>query len=284
VPRRIGRNEDVGEALWRLTAADIAGAQALLGATGPREERIHGARQRLKRARSLVRVLQPALGPAGEELNQSLAAVARLLAGARDADAAAASARGLRATASGNQAIGLDRVVADLDDRAARLHAAATPVEEAARRLGLIETELAALRVPVDGAELFDRALKRSYTRGRSALERADLSLSTTDLHRWRKTVKDLWHLVTLAGRRLPKRSGRVARRLHRLAELLGTDHDHAMLAERLALAPTADPALIEQLGLIARERRAIERAAFAAGRKAYRKAPKKFRRAMRLA
>ena len=101
-------------------------------------------------------------------------------------------------------------------------------------------------------------------------------SLATPDLHSWRKAVKDLWYLLRLGRRRLPKRAAGMAAKLGRLGETLGLDHDHAMLAERLALSPTGDPALMRQLSLIARERRWLKSESFALGAGIYKRKPKK--------
>jgi len=56
------------------------------------------------------------------------------------------------------------------------------------------------------------------------------------------------------------------------------------MLAERLALSPTGDPALMQQLSLIAKRRRALEAEAFSIGNRLYHKKPKRFRKSMRFA
>src|SRR5690606_38620697 len=97
---RIGGDEAIGGALIRLLADDVAKAREGLAGEGPADIRIHRARQRLKRARSLLRVLRPALGRPAERLKDGLAGSARMLSGARDADAAAASARNLLAGAA----------------------------------------------------------------------------------------------------------------------------------------------------------------------------------------
>src|SRR5437667_374627 len=148
---RIGRREPVGKALRRLVADDLNAAQADLRGNGSAEERIHRVRQRLKRLRTLLRVLKPAL-----------------------------------------------------------------PGEVAATT----------------------RALARSYRKGRHAMAQAQSSVSTPDLHRWRKAVKDYWNLLRLGRKRLPRAVRSSAGDLAHLGELLGLDHDHAVLAERLALSP----------------------------------------------
>ena len=106
---------------------------------------------------------------------------------------------------------------------------------------------------------------------------RAETSLATPDLHQWRKAVKQLWFLLRLDRKRLPKHGDRIAAELERLGELLGTDNDHAMLAEKLALSPTGDVSLMGQLSLIARRRNALEAEAFDLGAKIYKHPPAGF-------
>jgi len=73
------------------------------------------------------------------------------------------------------------------------------------------------------------------------------------------------------------------ARRLEKLGNLLGLDHDHAMLAEKLALSPTADLSLMSQLGVISKRRQALEAKAFDRGARLYAKKPKAFARRLKL-
>jgi CHAD domain-containing protein len=284
MPHRIGKREDIGSGLARLIADDLAAARRALVADGPAEARIHRARQRLKRVRSVLRVLRPEVGTRATRSIGRLRDAARLLAGARDADAAAASARSIKAAqAQAGDNAGFDRVVAYLDYEARETHARAVSTDEAIKLLAAAERDLARLPADIDGRALLERAIDKTFRRGRTARRRAEFSLATPDLHRWRKLVKELWHLLRLARKRLPKRAGGLAVRLERLSELLGLDHDHAVLAERLALSPGGDPALLQQLSLIAKERRALEAEAFALGARIYSDKPKKFRRRMPL-
>jgi CHAD domain-containing protein len=273
---RIGRHEAIGDALWRLLHDDVRKARRELAADGRREERIHRVRQRLKRARSVLTVLAPGFGSSASDIRRTLSGAGRLLAGARDADVAAATARGLRETAVDGDA-GLDRVVAKLDRKAVEAHRHTTPVDEVIDRLAAVEARLAEVGSDFDGEKCFGRAIAGSYKKGRKAMRRARSSLSTPDLHAWRKRVKDLWHLVRLGRKQLPPRVAGMAEDLARLGDVLGFDHDHAVLAERLALAPDADHSLMRQLSMIAAERRALEKEAFALGAKLYDRKPKAF-------
>jgi CHAD domain-containing protein len=284
VAHRVGTKEDVAAALLRLLCDDLNGALAELGAAGPREDRIHRVRQRLKRVRTILRVLEPRFGDRAVEARHGVAGVARLLASARDADVVAASARALaEATAGMDGDVGFDRVVKVLDDEAAIAHRKNTPFVEVKRRLTAIAVSVAEFGTEFDGGQLFDAALKRAYRRGQRAMRQAETSLATPDLHRWRIAVKRLWHLVRLARRQLPGEGRRLANRLNRLGDLLGLDHDHAMLAEKLALSPAGDPALLRQLSVIAERRRELEKEAFELGARIYRRRPRSFARRIRL-
>jgi CHAD domain-containing protein len=274
---RLGKKEDPGKALIRLAVDDLTAAARDFRDAATREERVHRVRQRLKRVRTILRVLEPVFGDRAAALRRDLGATARLLAGTRDADVAAASARDLVAITTPGDDLGLARVVSTLDEEAARAHQERTPVGEVNRRLAAAISTVSAFADDFDGDELLSDALARTYARGRQAMRQAQTSLSTPDLHRWRKLVKQLWFLLRLDRKRLSKHAAKIAPDLERLGEVLGKDNDHALLAEKLALSPTADISLMSQLSLIAKRRNALEAEAFDLGTKIYRRKPGAF-------
>jgi CHAD domain-containing protein len=274
---RLGRKEDVATALLRLLRRDIEAAARDFRAVGSREARIHRVRQRLKRVRTILRVLEPAFGARAIAVRRDLTEAARMLARARDADVAAASARELAETSPPGDDLGFDRAAVALDEEAAHAHRERVPVGEVNKRFAAALAEVASFAPEFDGPALVAAALRHAYARGRKAMDAAETSLSTPDLHRWRKAVKDFWHLMRLARKRLPKKVAATAPNLDRLGETLGLGNDHALLAEKLALSPTGDPALMRQLALIAERRKALEAEAFALGASLYAKKPKAF-------
>ncbi|MEO8669275.1 MAG: CHAD domain-containing protein [Bauldia sp.] len=278
----IGKDEDVGAALARLVEHDLVAARVTLGGIGAAEGRIHRTRQKLKRVRSLLKVLEPVCADTTVAAKKKVSDAARLLSGARDADAAAASARGLRQSVPGRDPA-LDRLVASLDRDARAHHTRAPAMAAAAALIAEAEELVHALPDGVDGTALLERALVHAYRRGAKSLARAERSLAVSDLHRWRKHVKHLWHLIRLARKRLPGDTERFAARLEDLAERLGLDHDHAILAAKLAESPTGEPALSRQFRLIAERRRRLEAEAFALGERLYAKNAKRFRRRLRV-
>jgi CHAD domain-containing protein len=280
---KIGSHERIGAGLIRLVRADLQAVRTGLAGNGPADRRIHRARQRLKRLRSMLRVMKPALGAKAHIAKLKIREAAKRLASARDADAAAASARELRAEAAGRTEAALDRLVTTLDREAKVRHANAPPTAAVIALIRAVEADLADVADDMAGPDLLQKALEHSYRRGRKALRRAESSLSMPDLHRWRKDVKDLWHLMRLARERLPAGSGRFAGKLEKLGELLGLDHDHSILAVKLVDAPPAEPILMHQLQMIADKRRRLEGEAFALGEQLYRRAPKRFSERLKL-
>jgi CHAD domain-containing protein len=278
VAYRIGKHEDIAAGLLRLLRSDLDTASRHLSATRRRADRIHKARRSLKRARTLLRLLDPRFGEPVAAMRHSLARSSRLLAGARDADVAAASARTLE-TAAANAGLGFGRAAERLRAVAAEAHERRTPIAEILDRVRSARQATDRLDTAFDGPALFTMAVARTYAKGRKALRRAETSLATPDLHRWRKSVKDIWHLLLVSRSRLAGPTKRLRAQLDALAELLGTDNDHALLAERLALSPAADPNLMGQLAAIARRRNAIEAETFALGQRIYKRKPKAFAR-----
>ena len=282
VPARIDKDEDLALALLRLAGDDLAAARRELGGNATRARRVHGARQRLKRVRTILRLFEAAPGAGAKAARQSLTGIARMLAGARDADVAVASARELAATTPRAAELGFDRIVADLEQEAASAHRDRTPLAEIDRKLAALADEVAALAGGLaDGPALLEEGLERAYRRGRRWMRQAQLSLGTPELHSWRKAVKDLWHLLSLTHQRISRKGHKLEPVLDRLSNLLGLDHDHAVLAEKLALSPTGDLALMAQLSLIADRRRELEAEAFELGQAVYGESPKAFIRGL---
>jgi CHAD domain-containing protein len=274
---RIGRKEDAAAALLRLLLEDLRAAVQDFRTAASRQERVHRVRQRLKRARTILAVLEPVFGDRAVAVRRELTEAARLLAGTRDADVMAASARELAEAVPSAEQLGLDRVVSSLDEEAARAHQERTPVGEVSQRLAGALATISTFQPDFDGDELVAAALERTYARARKAMRLAQATLSTPDLHRWRKSVKQLWFLLRLARKRMPKRSRKIAPELELLGEVLGRDNDHALLAEKLALSPTGDMSLMGQLSLIARKRNTLEGEAFAVGQRLFRRKPQRF-------
>jgi CHAD domain-containing protein len=135
---------------------------------------------------------------------------------------------------------------------------------------------------PLDGCGLGDlrTGAARTYSDGVVAWRAARGTDDVDLLHDWRKRVKDLWYQHRLLRDAWPVVLTAFSDAADALGELLGDEHDLAVLAERLdglELPPAAD---VEVLAELIGERRAQLRAeAFALGERLYAERPAAYER-----
>jgi CHAD domain-containing protein len=304
-------------ALGMLDSAPIVGA--------PDEHAVHETRKALKRLRALLRLLEHALGEkAFARDNAALRDTAQRLSQARDAEVMLSTLDALierhprKLAKRGSVAKLRRRLLAEharlqrqtLGDPATR-----------AQMLGELEdfrARVAAWRLPDrDGLELIEADLRRLYRQGRKRhlrLSRAGAKGAASDareLHEWRKRVKDLRYAAEMLEHRDPQRGDGhngtsrrrakrrrkrarkdsqrlrlLARRADELGELLGEDHDLAVLAEHIRAGRGRGGQQTWRLGrrarktllaLIAKRRRKLRTRALRDGARLYRARPSKF-------
>ncbi len=287
---RFDKDEPVDDAILRCGREQLDRAILELreGVASDPTDAIHDARKAIKKERSLLRLARGAMPPEQRRrANATLRLAARRLSDARDADVMITSTDGLSERFAGQlPASAFDAVREHLEARraAAHGHGRGRGVDERVPR------ELEATRARTDdwqfragGWEAIESRLLRSYERGRRAFARARVSGKTADLHAWRKRVKDLcYHERLLAPTCGPTVRGHV-KELDRLADLLGDDHDLAVLGHELTRDGTQVAAdLGAVLGLIDHRRTELQSEAAHVGARAYAETPKAFRRRMR--
>lgn len=272
--RRIAR-EQLDRAIHGLTSA---------GNADDRAAAVHDARRRLKKVRTLVRLLRPALGKKQSRLERRhLRDTSRLLAPARNADALVEVFDRFAAESrwpSDRRHLTAFRTALLDARRVARADLAEGPT------IGDVVTRLRAARLRIDAwPEIRDDwsaigdGVRRSYRRGAKGLRAAMKDPSPERLHAWRRRSKDLWYGLRLLRSVWPQMIGPLADRTHRLTALLGDDHDLAVL--RRALLP---PSLPEAAGTglddaIAARRHVILVEAGPLGRRIYAESDKRFAR-----
>jgi CHAD domain-containing protein len=278
----IGRSEDFGDAYRRLILEDVAAARAgLLDTALSPEDGVHGARRRLKRIRSIVRLMRPSLGRQYDAYRDDIRTVAQSLAVFRDADVLHAMATDLRAVSAPDQQALIERAIGSFDtQRPNRRRGTLAPV---LRALEELELDAEDLPIPKKGEAMFVAAVHRAYRRGRRAMQRARRSRAAADFHRWRKDAKDLWHLLELARRRIPKKMRRLAARIDTLAEILGLDHDYWITGEHIAKVSGDLTSQEATRHLVASRRTRLQKDALRRGRRLYRRRPRAFLRSIRL-
>jgi CHAD domain-containing protein len=319
--RRLGLRpgEPWGKELQRMALGQLDLALEALGRGEeiPDERAVHETRKALKRLRALLRLLRPQLG-AGTYDRESAALrdAGRALSGARDAEVMLATFDAL-IEHNRDKLAGRGGVI--------RLRGALLAERSRARRGALgdprvrtqVLAELHACRVRIAmwqlpdyaDSELVEAGLLHLYRQGRKRWRRARSGRGdrTRLMHQWRKRAKDLRYALemlqptetprreTPKGKRARRRLAaarkdvkwlrREAKRADKLGELLGEDHDLAMLAQWIA----ADREGILRgrarklvLKLIARRRRKLRMRTLHQGERLFAAHPKELMRRIR--
>jgi CHAD domain-containing protein len=249
---------------------------------------IHSARKAIKKDRSLLRLARGGMPRARRRReNERLRQAARRLSGARDADVMIATVGELSERFAGQlPAATFEAITAHLEAR--RPSRSANGNDSIVDRRALEELRAARARLgdwELDngGWKVLESGLIRAYRRGREAFAGLGSDGDMEALHAWRKRVKDLWyHERLLAPTCGPAVRGH-AKDLDRLADLLGDDHDLAVLRQGLSRpSPPVAADLEAVVNLIDHRRRTLQTEAAGIGARVYAETPKAFRRRMR--
>jgi len=255
---------------------------------GDPAEAVHEARKDLKKARSLLRLARPGLpDDVFRRENRALRETGRSLSAARDADVLVTTAADLGERYAGQlpeaqfAALGAGLAAAAADARAGEGDAAAADgvatLDAVAARVGDWPLERCDHDTLVHGAT-------RAYRRGQTALAAVEKTPSVERLHDLRKRVKDLWYHGRLLEEAWPRVVKAQSKAAHDLADLLGDDHDLAVLAERVERGVATDAPIDDEavLGLIARRRAELQAEAMPIARRLYAEPQKAFRGRLR--
>ncbi len=246
-------------------------------------EPVHEARVHLKKLLALLRLLRPFIGEEAYVRERGcFRRAARRLSGYRDAAVCVFTLERLAAEApsEARAAVEIAREVFTYDLEQRRV--------PARRTLDAVGGSLTAATAAAKewtftdcSVETLCESATQIYRRAYRAARRAGKSASTEDLHRWRRRTKELWSILRLLREMHGKRLTRMSRVARDFGEILGLDHDLAMLTE--AVAPEDGPAILspEELehlqGLIAVRRQELQRRAWKLAEIVYAKKPAKF-------
>jgi CHAD domain-containing protein len=283
--------ESVNDGTRRLALEQIGAAITHLRcAKGDRQEHIHASRKCMKRLRGLVRLVR---GELGDEVyrreNACFREIAQGLSGLRDAEALIEALDDLviwlgpRSPKSRFAAIrrwlNKRRVTAYQ-----KLEADETRVEEAVALLDEAEKRVSSWPLHGDGFTVMADGMRRVYGRGRKEFAEALWRPATSAMHGWRKRVKYLWYHVQLLRDTWPQMMQVTQAELDQLGDMLGKDHDLALLFEvvveefpRSGASATVG-ALKKRIG---ERRAALQDECFVSGRQLYAERPGAFVRRM---
>lgn len=234
--RTINLDRSATRALRRLTGRFVSRAARALASPKPSDQAVHAARKDLKRARTGLRLLRPALGERiYRHENVVLRDAAHTLNAARDAKTLVETLKSLRRSSRSLRAApGVAELLGALQAEQASVQ----------RRLGGHPAQLARTRdklrrlcgradewhVGKRGWSMLGPALKRIYRRGRRAVPKTGHRASDASLHEWRKQVKYVRYALEMLK---SARSGKLARRAEQLTDSLGEAHDLTVLARK---------------------------------------------------
>jgi CHAD domain-containing protein len=240
---RLGSDETARKAIRRIARGQLGYSIAVLsGDEGPGgAEAIHEVRKSLKRLRTLLRLNRDLLGDQRyRSENLTLRDLGRSLSAARDAQVLLDTLSDLRTQEDTPPEVWSHfRSVLEAEIQSGSSGPNGAVGEDPAQTL-----EAARLRVSTwpfpdrGGVRVLAPGFERIYRRGRRAMRAAQSDASVENLHELRKRAKDLWYAAQLLRAAAPKRMKKLARRAHRLSDLLGDDHDLAILAERAHASP----------------------------------------------
>jgi len=236
---------------------------------------VHDLRVSGKRIRAWLRLLRDALGDAVfRRENETIRDLGRLFSGRRDSRVLVATFDAL--VREGTAAFTTE----DAETVRRRLEAEAETAEAVplADALSQARDVLFAARRRLEAVQLRDAQPKTAFRRmWKTACKAHRVALKTRDtgaLHEWRKTAKSLRYQLDALKDIWPGRVRRWTRRLKTQADLLGRDHDLAVLSEKLDQAA--------QRQAIAGKRRSLQAEALENARHFYRVRPKKLARKLR--
>ena len=260
-----------------------------------RHEAVHEVRKDCKRIRGLLRLIRPCVRELYTVENAFFRDAAASLSGIRDAEAALESYDALldafadtvdrRALSPVRRALTLHKQrlsedVADLDER---LAAFGTAMRKARERVPDWPIPGEDPLQGKSGFALLGPGLAKTYERGRKAMADAYADPSVESFHEWRKRAKYLRYHLRLLRPAWSRLLMPTRREVKRLGQLLGDDHDLAVLATVMRTASgegedTGDR--LEMLGALMHTRSArLRENARWVGRRIYAESPKAFRK-----
>jgi CHAD domain-containing protein len=255
--------------------------EALSGEAGlDPDEATHDARKRTKKLRALLRLIRPGLGKdVYRRENRALRDAARRLSAVRDAWVLVEALDGLMTPAVDELTehsvaplrAGLVREHRALQDGQGEGDALAQVTSEYERVLGRVTR----WRLPDHGWNTLEEGLEAVVRDGREHMAKACSRGHAEDFHEWRKQVKYLRHQFELVRPAWPEVLEAMADTAAEMGDLLGTDHDLAVLRERVSEEPALAPATRRALlARIDERRRDCQREAIALGRRLYSEKP----------
>ncbi|MDQ6821387.1 MAG: CHAD domain-containing protein [Actinomycetota bacterium] len=287
---RIGGAESTREEIPRCAREQLESAihQLTERVSADPVEAVHDARKSLKKERSLLRMARGSI-PASQRRreNAALRDAARRLSIVRDADVMIEALEKIADRYVGqfpSSSVEAIRGRLEHDREVARLELMASGAPEAAAEdLKAALARVDAWRLKAGGWTAIGPGLERGYRDGGKEFAVARKKPTAENLHAWRKRAKDLWYDLRLLEEIAPHTVHAQAKDAHLLTDLLGDDHDLAVLRDSVqALAKDVPVDIAAVLVAIDHRRQQLQEEAMFLGARVYAEKPNAFTRRMR--
>jgi CHAD domain-containing protein len=280
---QLGEGEGAGRAIQRIAGEQLDRAIAELsgGVQADPVTAVHSARKALKKERSLLRLARGTLRSSERRrMNAAVRDAGRKLSAARDAEVMIQAVDALAEHYAGQLP---KKTFTTLNTHLEAQAKSARESLAAGELTGEVVAELRALRLEVerwhlrsDGWKAIGPGLRRSYQRGQGAHRRAAKKPTVENLHEWRKRGKDLWYHLRLLEPLSPDVIHGQAKEAHHLSDVLGDDHDLAVLRTELIAGGADIPVDLESvIALIDHRREQLQTDAMRVGARLYAETPK---------
>ncbi|MFQ5968168.1 MAG: CHAD domain-containing protein, partial [Acidimicrobiia bacterium] len=290
---RIGNQEPLAVALQRVCLEQLDRARLAL-TEADLDEGIHTARKAMKRIRAILRLSRDEVGERVYKTeNVILRDAARVISPVRDA-AVAIETLDILANRYGNHLAAelFDELRSELVARHSAQHEIV--LSEGSLRAVIAVIEAARIRFadwPTGPNDPWGRTairnefgaiapgVRRTYRRGRRAMHRTERDGSIANYHEWRKRAKYLRYQLETLVQLWPTALSGTVRTIDDLGELLGTEHDLALLAHMVQSRELkCDPETRRLvLALTSDERTELQQRAAPLGARIYAESPDRF-------
>jgi len=251
-----------------------------------REEDIHAVRTAIKRVRAILRLIRPAIGDtAFRQENRRLQKTARLLGSMRDAAIGLQTLRGLAMTAGqGKNRIDVC-IVHDLFAKHAAMPQMVVEAKTLRATLQALQAHrrrLRKLRIVAVDWEAIEKGIGKVCRACRRRMKRAQAGGDDDSFHRWRIRLKNLYYELQFLMPLLRKRMRSQVARLRKVQELIGDDHDIAVLKAVLQSTPErfgGGPAVKRVVRRLEERSRRLRRASQPLAKKILKEQPRRFLR-----
>lgn len=233
MPYRFKIDEPVEKGFRRIAREQLDAALQELAAPDVQPKGVHECRKSLKRLRALVRLAASAIGnDKARKRTNALGEIAQLLAGRRDQVVMRDTLGKLTAETGPDGARTLAPLSAHFAKSFGDVQQPLDPGCAAKARLMLLREakKFSRVRIRKRGFVALEGGLEKSYRHARKALKIAYSEPADETFHTLRKSVQWHWRQMSLLARSWPEEFAVRVTAARELSQILGDDHDLALL------------------------------------------------------